>query len=183
MLRPTPIATRGSDVAEAEPAPFNVQTHFAWLRTRLSAERTLMSWDRTALSLIGFGFTIYQFFEKLQQATAGEGVRRPEAARNLGLALVIAGTLGTFAALWQYYAVVRYLEGDEFEAERQPEGASPLVITVRADNPSRGNRRHHHRMDAGARLKYENGSRIRLDTPESGNVRTATTEYSRHVGR
>jgi putative membrane protein len=121
-------------VAEAEPAPFNVQTHFAWLRTRLSAERTLMSWDRTALSLIGFGFTIYQFFEKLQQATVGEGARRPEAARNLGLALVIAGTLGTFAALWQYYAVVRYLEGDEFGPNANREGLPhwllPSVLTI-----------------------------------------------------
>jgi putative membrane protein len=32
-------------------------SHFSWLRTRLSLERTLMSWVRTAVSLIGFGFT------------------------------------------------------------------------------------------------------------------------------
>ncbi|HEY7064663.1 MAG TPA: DUF202 domain-containing protein [Chloroflexota bacterium] len=30
----------------------------------MSAERTLMAWNRTSLSLIGFGFTIYQFFDK-----------------------------------------------------------------------------------------------------------------------
>ena len=35
-------------------------------RTRLSADRTLMSVIRTALSLISFGFTIYQVFQKLQ---------------------------------------------------------------------------------------------------------------------
>ena len=34
----------------------NVQTHFAWLRTRLSAERTLMSWVRTGAALIGFNY-------------------------------------------------------------------------------------------------------------------------------
>jgi hypothetical protein len=33
--------------APPEALPFNVQTHFAWVRTRLSAERTLMSWNRT----------------------------------------------------------------------------------------------------------------------------------------
>jgi putative membrane protein len=43
----------------------NAQTHFAWLRTRLSGERTLMSFNRTAIALIGFGFTIYQFLAKL----------------------------------------------------------------------------------------------------------------------
>jgi uncharacterized membrane protein YidH (DUF202 family) len=41
-----------------------VDTHFSWLRTRMSTERTLMSWVRTATALIGFGFTIVQFFER-----------------------------------------------------------------------------------------------------------------------
>jgi hypothetical protein len=41
-------------------------THFGWLRTRVSVERTLMSWVRTAVSLIGFGFAIVQFFERMQ---------------------------------------------------------------------------------------------------------------------
>ena len=37
-------------------------------RTRLSADRTLMSVIRTSLSLIGFGFTIFQIFQKLHDA-------------------------------------------------------------------------------------------------------------------
>ena len=37
-------------------------------RTRMSADRTLMSVIRTSLSLIGFGFTIFQVFEKLHEA-------------------------------------------------------------------------------------------------------------------
>ena len=37
-------------------------THFGWIRTRLSVERTMMSWIRTATALIGFGFAIVQFF-------------------------------------------------------------------------------------------------------------------------
>jgi putative membrane protein len=42
-------------------------THFAWLRTRMSMERTLMSWVRTATALIGFGFTIFQFLQRFNQ--------------------------------------------------------------------------------------------------------------------
>ena len=38
-------------------------THFGWIRTRLSIERTMMSWIRTATALIGFGFAIVQFFD------------------------------------------------------------------------------------------------------------------------
>jgi Predicted membrane protein len=44
-----------------------VPTHFAWLRTRMSMERTLMSWVRTATALIGFGFTIFQFLQRFNQ--------------------------------------------------------------------------------------------------------------------
>jgi putative membrane protein len=43
-------------------------SHFGWIRTRLSVERTMMSWLRTATALIGFGFAIVQFFDRLQQA-------------------------------------------------------------------------------------------------------------------
>ena len=32
-------------------------------RTRMAADRTLMGWIRTALSMIGFGFTIFKFLE------------------------------------------------------------------------------------------------------------------------
>ena len=42
-------------------------SHFAWIRTRLSLERTIMSWLRTAVALIGFGFAIVQYLEHLQQ--------------------------------------------------------------------------------------------------------------------
>ena len=42
-------------------------SHMAWLRTRLSVERTMMAWLRTAVSLIGFGFVIVQFFERLER--------------------------------------------------------------------------------------------------------------------
>lgn len=42
-----------------------VGNHFAWMRTMLGLQRTLMAAVRTAVSLIGFGFTVAQFFEKM----------------------------------------------------------------------------------------------------------------------
>ncbi|MGD9922159.1 MAG: YidH family protein [Pseudorhodoplanes sp.] len=57
-------------------------------RTRMSADRTLMSVIRTSLSLIGFGFTIFQFFEKLKQAGT---LAHAAAPRNFGITLVGLG--------------------------------------------------------------------------------------------
>ena len=45
--------------------PLNDATRLAIDRTRLAHERTLMAWVRTATSLISFGFTIYKFFQYL----------------------------------------------------------------------------------------------------------------------
>jgi putative membrane protein len=60
-----------SPSADTIPGRFEVKAtasdHFGWLRTRLSVERTMMSWVRTATALIGFGFTIVQFFDRMQQ--------------------------------------------------------------------------------------------------------------------
>jgi inner membrane protein YidH len=67
-------------------------------RTVMAAERTLMAWIRTALSMIGFGFTIYKFFQYLPEQLASGMVRRPNAPRNLGMTLIILGTLALLAA-------------------------------------------------------------------------------------
>jgi putative membrane protein len=66
------------------------RTGMSFQRTRMSADRTLMSVIRTSLSLIGFGFTIYQFFEKLREAGT---LTHAAASRNFGIALVLLGIL------------------------------------------------------------------------------------------
>ena len=90
-------------------------SHFAWIRTRLSLERTMMSWVRTSVALIGFGFTIVQFLERLHSMEGVEPALRPEAPRYLGLALIAAGVLVLLVSIWQYRKVVRYLLSKEFE--------------------------------------------------------------------
>src|SRR5215510_4181699 len=64
------------------------QTGMAFQRTRMSADRTLMAVIRTSLSLIGFGFTIYQVFQKLHEAQV---LKSDEAPRHFGEALVFLG--------------------------------------------------------------------------------------------
>jgi len=64
------------------------RTGMAFQRTRLAADRTLMAVIRTALSLISFGFTIYQFFNKLKESGVLKGV---SPVRNFGESLVLLG--------------------------------------------------------------------------------------------
>ena len=64
------------------------RTGMSFQRTRMSADRTLMSVIRTSLSLIGFGFTIFQFFEKLKEAGT---LAHAGAPRNFGITLVALG--------------------------------------------------------------------------------------------
>ena len=91
--------------------------HFAWLNTRLALERTFMAWIRTAVSLISFGFTIVQFFQRFTQ-TENPGSRpfNPGAPRILGLALIGVGILALAISSWQYRQGIDYLWQTQFRA-------------------------------------------------------------------
>jgi putative membrane protein len=106
--------------ADTGPERFEVRvtadSHFGWLRTRLSLERTMMSWIRTAVSLIGFGFAIVQFFERLQQMTDVRAANYPKAPEYLGMALIASGVLALLISIWQYRWVVHYMWGEPFSA-------------------------------------------------------------------
>jgi uncharacterized membrane protein YidH (DUF202 family) len=79
------------------------RTDLAVQRTNMAADRSLMAWIRTSLSMIGFGFSIYKFFQYLPEELASGNIRRPQAPRNLGLTLIALGTLALAAATWQHW--------------------------------------------------------------------------------
>jgi inner membrane protein YidH len=89
-------------------------SHFGWIRTRLSVERTMMAWLRTAVALIGFGFAIVQYFNHLQEIPGARPAYLPTAPEYLGLALISCGILALVISLWQYWWTVRYLWGESF---------------------------------------------------------------------
>ena len=96
---------------DVEPSAGN---HFAWLRTQLGLQRTLMASVRTAVSLIGFGFTVAQFFKRMQ--SEGESQFSVNLPQNLGLVLIVAGVLLLAVATWQYHIAMGYLRGGDFKA-------------------------------------------------------------------
>ena len=92
----------------------SVGSHFAWLNARLSLEMTMMSWIRMAITLIGFGFTIVQFFERLNEMEGVAQAARPFAARYVGLVLIAAGVGTLIVSIVQYRVTIRYLWQDQF---------------------------------------------------------------------
>jgi putative membrane protein len=106
--------------------------HFAWVRTRLSLERTMMSWLRTAVALIGFGFALVQYLSHLQQIPGARSAYLPTAPEYLGLALIFCGILALVISIWQYLWTVRYMWGEPFTplAGLTKEGRQSPVLAV-----------------------------------------------------
>lgn len=102
-----PIASRFEVRATAD-------SHMGWLRTQLSLERTLMSWIRTSVSLIGFGFTIVQFFQRMEDLPGTLPGRHPSAPRDLGLALIGCGVMALLVSIWHDHWGIRYLWSGSF---------------------------------------------------------------------
>jgi putative membrane protein len=110
--------------------PASGENHFAWLRTRMAAERTFMAWLRTAASMIGFGFSIVQFFAKFTEIEDVGAPIQPHAPRMLGLMLIAAGVIGLALALHQFLIVTRHLDSAEFSAIRGQPRRSPTVLVA-----------------------------------------------------
>ena len=94
----------------------SVSSHFSWLNTRLALEITMMAWVRLATTLIGFGFAIVQFFERLNDMEGVAPPAQPLAARYVGLLLIAAGVISLVVSGLQYRATIRYLWSEDFAA-------------------------------------------------------------------
>ncbi|HUK07411.1 MAG TPA: DUF202 domain-containing protein [Stellaceae bacterium] len=102
-------------------------SHFAWLRTRFSVERTMMAFQRTAIALIGFGFAIVQFLARLQDIPGAKPAYLPHSPEYLGLALIGCGILALIISVWYYRWTVRYMWSETF---------APLAGMTRKEMPS-----------------------------------------------
>ena len=124
--------SHAGSVADRFEVRATADSHFSWIRTRLSVERTLMSWVRTAVSLIGFGFTIVQFFNRMQEMPGGGQARFPAAPYYFGLSLIFCGVMALVISVWQYHWSLRYLWGGSFAtiAGTTQEGVQTPLIAV-----------------------------------------------------
>lgn len=85
-------------------------TDLAVERSRMAAERTMMAWIRTSLSMISFGFTMFKFFQYMQESKSEMRTWEPTGALHMGATLVILGTLILVPAGIQHWMVIRRLK-------------------------------------------------------------------------
>lgn len=93
----------GDDIVTNAPNMSLISTQLSWMRSDLSNLRTLLAWARTSTSMIGFGFTIYNFYRGFLENLTVAG--HTESARNLGLAFVAAGTFAMVVGVLNYHSI------------------------------------------------------------------------------
>ncbi|NYT40263.1 DUF202 domain-containing protein [Sphingomonas sp. R-74633] len=76
-------------------------------RTIMAADRTLMAWVRTSLSMLSFGFTIYKFLDALAD---NHQIANSSSPRHIGMFLVGMGTLTMVMGTISYWVTLRDLE-------------------------------------------------------------------------
>lgn len=79
----------------------DVATTLAVNRTLMGADRSLMAWIRTALSMVSFGFTIYKILEGL--VASGSNFGAAGQPRVVGLFLIGAGTVSILLGILEYW--------------------------------------------------------------------------------
>jgi putative membrane protein len=94
------------DLGAADRPALPDATRLAIERTQLAHDRTLMAWIRTATSLISFGFTIFKFFEGMQEKGMSG---RTAGFRGFSLMMIFIGLFCLIAATIQHRRDLRSL--------------------------------------------------------------------------
>ena len=110
------------------PTPRNTANELAKERNREAAERTLMAWIRTALSLIGFGFGIGKLAAYMDAAGLHTRFDVPHSSLIFGASFIVVGILGLLAAIVQHARILKRLSRPDFAYNAM----RPIAMTVAA---------------------------------------------------
>jgi putative membrane protein len=108
------------------PTAHNVANELAKERNREAAERTLMAWIRTALSLIGFGFGIGKLAAYMDAAGLHTRFDVPHSSLIFGASFIVVGILGLLAAIVQHARILKRLSRPDFAYNAM----RPIAMTV-----------------------------------------------------
>ncbi len=92
----------------------NIANELARDRNRAAADRTLMAWIRTALSLIAFGFSIGKLADYLKRANPNRVLDPIDSAQIFGEAFIVLGIASLIVAVIQNRRILKRIEQGEY---------------------------------------------------------------------
>jgi len=101
-------------------------------RVLFAAERTLLAWVRTSLTLMGFGFVIERFGLFLRVLVPRARVLPNETSFWVGVAFVLFGAYCAFAAALQFRRVLKTLRAVEIPGRYNTALASNTSFIIAA---------------------------------------------------
>lgn len=99
---------------------YNLNNELAKERTRAAADRTLMAWIRTSLSLIGFGFGIPTLVRALEVTRIGKNLNPHSVSNIVGLSFISIGMYALFAGLQEHRRILKQIRSDRYVYESSP---------------------------------------------------------------
>ncbi|MCP9888167.1 DUF202 domain-containing protein [Cyanobium sp. ATX 6A2] len=92
----------------------NLTNELAKQRNRAAAERTLMAWIRTCLSLISFGFGLDKIIGAINRSRLEGSNHVDLSVRLLAMGFVLTGILAMGAAIRQHRRDLRQIRRDDY---------------------------------------------------------------------
>ena len=108
----------------------NLTNELAKQRNRDAAERTLMAWIRTCLSLISFGFGLDKIIAAIDRAAASGDVQAQRGVQLVAAGFVLTGVLAMVGATIQYRRELRRLHHNDYVYRDKPELAAATAVLI-----------------------------------------------------
>ncbi len=92
----------------------NLTNELAKERNRAAAERTMMAWIRTCLSLISFGFGLDKIIGAINRSRFDDSDHAGLSVRLVAIGFVLIGVLAMAAATRQHLRTLKLIRRDDF---------------------------------------------------------------------